>query len=372
MKITKVEVFPVSIPWFPKPHRSAGGTFTVQEDTVIKIHTDQGLVGLGEAVYRPNLAGTQEINVLVLSKYFAPALIGENPLEIARIIQKLGGADCPYLPALHAVDIALYDILGKATGQPLYRLLGGKTRESMGVSRSLPLGTPEEAAERAIALKEKGYKLLTVKIGMDSELDGRRILAVKKAVGDWPPVEADINGAYTVDVAIKTLKRLEGVIDDVEQPVAPWDLFGMARVCEALDMPVIADQGMITPRDVSLTIRLEAADQICLKLAERGGITLANECVTIAKAANIPVSTGSAWPMGIGTAALHHWAIANDWVRPPIGYGTPLERYNDDIITEPVHLKNGEVTVSDKPGLGVELDEKKMAKYATKITIKRD
>jgi L-alanine-DL-glutamate epimerase-like enolase superfamily enzyme len=295
-------------------------------------------------------------------------------LEIQRLIHKIGGsklsgADSPWLSALHAVDIALYDILGKATGVPLYQFLGGRVRDKIGLSRNLPVRSPEEMAELAVGLKEKGYKLLTVKVGIDPDEDVRRVIAVKKAVGDQFPIEADAGEGYTVDVAISTLKRLEGVLSGIEQPVAWWDYFGMARVCKALDMPVIADQSVPTPRHVSLVLRLEAADQISLKLPEQGGITLASESLAIAKAANIPVSMGSLNPLGVGTAALHHWTTAKEWVRPPIGYGSPLERLGDDIVTEPVQVKNGEVSVSDKPGLGVELDEKKMRQYAVKITV---
>lgn len=375
MKITKVEVYPVTIP-YPVPYASSHGSRAAQQQTILKIYTDEGVVGLGEAVYRPKRGWVQEVNVIALTKYFAPGLIGENPLEVDRLINqfkidnyRFGGSDCPYLSALHAVDIALYDIWGKAMGVPVHQLLGGKVRSTVGLTRSIPIKSPEETAERAIALKEEGYKMLTLKVGVDPEQDIRLAKAVKKAVGDWPPLEADANEGYTVDEAIRTLRQLEGVFTGIEQPVAWWDLLGMAKVSEALDMPVIADQSIPTPRHVALAIRLGAADQLCLKLPEQGGFTMAKESVAIAKAANIPVSMGSAHPLGVGTAALLHWIAAIEWVRPPIGYGSPLERLGDDIVAEPVEVKNGEVSISDKPGLGVELDEDKMRKYAVKITI---
>lgn len=374
MKITKVEVFPVTI-GYPEAYASSHGSRKAQRQVIIKIHTNDGLIGLGEAVYRPKRGMVQEVNVLALSKYFAPGLIGENPLEIDRLIHKfkidnyrLGGSDCPYLSAMHAVDMALYDIWGKAMGVPVYELLGGKVRDRFGLTRSLPVKSPEETAERAVALKEKGYKMLTLKIGVDPEKDIRLALAVKKAVGDLP-LEADANEGYTPDTAISTLRRLEDIITGIEQPIAWWDLLGMAKVCRALDMPVIADQSIPTPRHVALAIKLGAADQFCLKLPEQGGFTMAKETIALAKAANIPVSMGSAHPLGVGTAALMHWVAATEWVRPPVGYGSPLERLVDDIVTEPVKVINGEVAISDKPGLGVELDEAKMRKYAVKITI---
>jgi L-alanine-DL-glutamate epimerase-like enolase superfamily enzyme len=371
LKITRVEVFPVTIP-YPEAYVMASSSTAARNEVIIKVHTDQGIVGLGEAVARHERGQTQEVMTIVLAKYFAPALIGEDPLDIERIIDKLGGMDCPWLSTLHAVDNALYDIMGKAFGVPVYQLLGGAVRKSISLTRSLPIKSPGEMAERAVALKEQGYHTLTVKIGFDPNEDMERLMAVKRAVGDWPPLEVDPNEGYTADVAIQTLKPVQDLLTCVEQPVSRYDFMGMAKVAAALDTPVAADQMLTSARHVALAARLGAADVMCLKLPEVGGIALSRKFLEVARAFNLPVTMGSGHPLGVGTAALHHFAAAMEWVRPPIGYGSPLERFANDIVTEPAIVRNGEVTVSDKPGLGVELDETMMKKYAVKITVDHD
>ena len=363
MRITRVEIIPVSVP-YPEPYVVASSSKSHQADVLLKVHTDEGIVGLGEAVYRPLRGCTLEVMVAVLQHHLGPLLIGEDPLRIERIIAKLGGMDSPWLPALHAVDLALWDIKGKYLNLPVYELLGGAARRTITLSRSLPVKAPGEMAERAVALKEAGYRLLTVKIGFDPDEDLRRVAAVKDAVGPWPPVEVDANEGYTADVAVRYLRLMEPSITAVEQPTPWWDLHALAEVSRALEVPVIADQSVPSARHVAMCARMGAGDVMCLKLVEVGGITLGRAFVEVAQAHGIPVSMGSAHPLGVGTAAIHHFAAATPWVRLPIGYGSPLERLPDDIVRDPVQVRNGEVHLWDGPGLGVELDEAKVRRWA--------
>ena len=217
LKITRVEVYPVTIS-YPEAYVMASSSTAARDEVIIKVHTDQGVVGLGEAV-----------------------------------------------------DNALYDIMGKAFGAPVYQLLGGAARKTISVTRSLPIKSPGERAERAVALKERGYHTLTIKIGFDPNEDIGRLMAVKRAVGKWPPLEVDPNEVYTADVAIQTLKPVQDLITCVEQPVSRYDFLGMAKVTAALDTPVAADQILTSARNVALAAHLGAADIMCMKLPEMGG-----------------------------------------------------------------------------------------------------
>lgn len=369
MKITKVEVFPVAIP-YPEPYRVANRAKSAQGDVIIKVHTDDGIVGLGDTVSRPFSGHTVAVITSALVNELCPLIIGQDPLQIeALIVQRLMGMDNPWLPALNAIDIALWDIAGKYYKKPIYELLGGTTRRALTLSRSLPVKSPEEMAERAMALKEQGYKLITVKVGLDPEDDLKRVQAVKRAVSDSVPIEVDGNEGYTLDVAIKYLKQMDHMICGCEQPLPRWDVLGAAELARVLDTPVIADQSVHTARDVALLARLSAADVICLKLAELGGITLTQKALNVAQAHGLTCAMGSGHSLGVGAAAIHHFVAANPWVRLPIGYGSPLERLPDDILLNPIKVKNGIVEVREGPGLGVELDEAKLKKYAYRVTV---
>jgi len=367
LKITQVEVFPVVIP-YPDPFKTASRAKPAQADVIIKVHTDEGIYGLGDAV--SYMGSPPAILTAVLVNELCPVIIGQDPLQIeSLIVQRLGGMDNPWLRALAAIDMALWDIAGKYYKKPVYELLGGAGRGPMPLSHSMSIKSPAEMGEDAAELKRNGYKLLTVKIGIDPDDDLKRVKAVKKAVGDSVSVEVDGNEGYTLDIAIKYIRQMEDMISGCEQPLPRWDLLGMAELTRVLDTPVIADQSLASARDVALVAKLRAADVICLKLGPFGGITLAQKALTVAQAHGMPCSIGAGHPLGVATSAMHHFIAANPWIRVPMGYGSPLVLLKDDILVDPIQVKDGAVEVLHGHGLGVELDEDKMKKYAHKVTI---
>jgi len=374
MKITKVEVYPILIPYMRK-YEMAVGSAEMGQRVIIKVFTDEGVVGLGEAsVVIPDRTGENiETITYALKKYFAPLMIGEDPFNIQGIMRKLDQivwSRYGFLYSKAAIDIALHDIMGKVAGQPIYNLLGGLYRRTIGVSRSLPITSPEETAQNALKLKEQGYKQITVKVGFDPDLDIKRVAAVREAVGDGFPVEVDPNQGYRVPVAIPTLRKMEAYgILNVEQPCPWWDLDGMAEVARALDTPVTADESVLTPIDAMRVIEKRAADAITIKLAKSGGFLESRKIAILTDLAGICCNMGSQHPAGVGTAAILHFAAATPEVIEPIGYGVPAERFADDILVEPLQMKDGTVEVPHKPGLGVEVDDKKLRKYAAKISI---
>ncbi|HJQ64153.1 MAG TPA: hypothetical protein VJ834_14965, partial [Burkholderiales bacterium] len=195
MKITKIEVFPIGMP-YARPYEQATGTTKVARRVVIKVHTDEGVIGLGEAsTLLPNRTGeSAQVIAVVISNLFAPLLIGENPLQIQHVMQKLRKASMDkygFLYSKTAVDMALHDIAGKVYGVPVAALLGGVVRTSIGVSRSVPLAEPAEVAVAAEKIVKDGYKMITIKAGLDPAADLERVKAVRHAVGDSIPIEVD-------------------------------------------------------------------------------------------------------------------------------------------------------------------------------------
>lgn len=337
----------------------------------MRLFTDEGIVGVGESSTLGVTGEAQQRKIVAeIEKYIAQFVLGEDPFDIEKIMSRfqrdaLGTEGRVTVTALASVGDAMYDIMGKKAGVSVSKLVGGRVRDKIPVGRSLSIKAPEEVAEDAIRLKGMGYKLLTVKIGVDPEMDIKRVAAVRKAVGDGFPIEVDANQGYNPAVAIRTIRKMEEYdILNVEQPCPGWDLDGLAEIARALDTPVIADESVTSPAAVLEIIKRRAADIICLKPARDGGIFFSKKMTAAAELADVGISLGSAHPFGIGAAALHHFVASTPWASTPIGYGRPEERVVDDIITEPIPMENGEVTVLDKPGLGVELDEAKVKKYA--------
>ncbi len=374
MKITKVEVFPIGMP-YAKPYEQATGVTKMARRVVIRLYTDEGVVGLGEAsTLLPNRTGeSAQVIAVVISNLFAPLLIGENPLDIQHVMQKLRKASMDkygFLYSKTAIDMALHDIAGKVYGVPVVALLGGVVRTSIGVSRSVPLASPGEVADAAEKLVEAGYKMITIKAGLDPAMDLQRVKAVRHAVGEGFPIEVDANQGYRADVAVRWLSKMEEYdIENVEQPCPWWDIAGMAEVARALRCAVTADESVLCAAEAMNFVRHQAADAFTIKVAKCGGFLQAKRIAAIADAAGLSCNMGSEHPAGVGTAAMAHFWASTPEIIDSVGYGSPLERFADDIVKDPIEFKDGVVHLPTGPGLGVELDERKLAKHAIKITV---
>ncbi|MPZ44775.1 MAG: hypothetical protein GEV05_15510 [Betaproteobacteria bacterium] len=378
MKITRVQCHMVTIP-YKNPYRMAPGETRHKRQIIVLIDTDEGISGVGETGVTLIERGgeTQEAIYFSIQKYMAPLIMGLDPFDIGLVIDRLEGFNqgrTGFLCAKAAIDTALYDIMGKAVNRPVAQLLGGIHRTNFKVSRSLGVKTPREMAEDAQKLKAAGYAMLTIKVGFDVKEDIERVAAVRDAVGANFPLEIDVNGAYTVEVAIPTLKKMERYgIEAVEQPVPWWDLQGMKEVRIALDTPITADESAWTPHDVVNIARAGAADTICLKPVKNGGLFLSRRMAEIAEAAGMGVLTGSKHPLSPGTAAILHFAAAVPCVHEVLGYGSPLERLIDDICDPPLEMNtDGTVSLPTGPGMGVTVSEEKLRKYndSEALTIK--
>ncbi len=370
-----MEVFPVGMA-YGSPYAQATGISDMARRVIIKLYTDQGIVGLGEAsTLKANRTGeSAQVIVVALTNHLGPLLIGENPLEIQKCMQKLRLASMDkygFLYSKTAIDMALHDIAGKALNVPVAQLLGGVVRTSIGVSRSVPLAAPKVVAQAAEKLVKAGYKLITIKAGLNPAEDLAAVAAVRKAVGDDFPIEVDANQGYRADVACQVLAKMEDRygIENIEQPCPWWDITGMAQVARTLKCTVTADESVLNPAEAMNFVRHQAADAFTIKLAKCGGLLQAKRIVAIAEAAGLSCNMGSEHPAGVGTAAIAHFWASTPEISDSIGYGSPHERFQGDIVKEPIKFKDGVVHLPKGPGLGVELDEKQLKKFAIKIKI---
>lgn len=376
MKITKLEVFLFEMA-YARPYKLATGVTSVAKRVILKVHTNENIVGFGEAstVFTGRTGESAEIVIVALTKHLGPLLLGEDPFQIQHIWHKLKQASqdhhC-FLYSKTAIDIALHDIIGKALNVPVATLLGGVMRSNIGVSRSIPLASPREMAQAAKKLVEAGYKAITIKAGLDPAMDLKCVATIRRAVGNNFPLEVDANQGYRVDVAVQTCSRMEEEyqIINFEQPCQWWDLRGMAELTRRLKATVIADESVYDSAEAMNVVRQNAADAITIQIAKNGGFLQAKRIAAIAGAAGLSCNMGSAHPAGIGTAAMAHFWASTPEIVDFIGYGSPLERFKDDIVKNPISFKNGVVHLPSGPGLGVEVDEKKLRKYATPVIVK--
>lgn len=369
MKITRIETIPVQVPI--KPHlaiRSGrGGAHTESPFLLVKVHTDQGITGIGEASCTPRWSGEDQVTgAHLIRTYLEPLLIGEDPVAVERCTEKFRLAFAANYFTKSAVEMALWDIAGKALGKPVYELLGGKVREFVPTKWSVSGVEPTKAAEIALWAVEQGFIAMKVKVGIDPDQDVARVKAVREAVGPNIKLGVDANGGWPSDIAVKTIERLCVYdIAFVEQPVSPEELPSMAAVRRKIRVPVIADESIYTLQDARTLARLEAADVFSVYVGKAGGIGPARQIAAFAQSCSLTCTVGSNLELGVGSAAMIHLALATRGIDAetfPCDIIGPLF-YEDDLLTEPLLLHEGRAQAHGGPGLGVELDEKKVARY---------
>ena len=368
MKITGIDTIPIRVPLrADRMIRSARGTHAASPFLLVKVQTDEGIVGLGEVSCTPRWSGEDHFTAQhFIQTIFGPSLIGEDPTRIEDLNLKIerGVARNPFTKA--ALEMALWDILGKSLGQPVYRLLGGAVREQVTIKWSISGQEPPRAAEIASWAVEQGFAAMKVKVGLDPKSDVERVAAVRKAIGGGIRLGVDANGGWPVRTALQVIPQLKGQgVFFVEQPVPAWDIAGMARVRRRVSLPVIADESVYTTHDAMALVRADAADVLSVYVGKAGGITNARKVVGVAEAAGLACTIGSNLEMGIGSAAMIHLAMATRGVRAeefPCDIIGPLY-YEDDLLIEPLRIRDGKAQPHERPGLGVELDEEKVRRY---------
>lgn len=359
MKIIKVESIPISIP-FEKPFRIALGEISTSKHVVVKISTDEGILGLGAATPFPVITGeTQASTHNTLEAFLGPAIIGEDPFNIQRIVENMDKVVKGNKSAKAAIDFAIYDILGKKLQVPVCALIGGHYREEVLISRALSIQEPAEMAKNALRLMEKGFKVIKAKIGVDPRKDIERVKAVKDVLGNGATLRVDANQGYTTKQALWVIKKIERYEPEfVEQPVPAHNIDGLAQVAKAVDVPIMADESVFTPSDAIRIVERRAADIINIKLLKSGGIYNALKIAAIAEAGDIACMVGGMVETNAGLSAGAHFSTAVKNSSYAAEIGGSMERSKG--LVDPfrgIEIRNGVVKIPDKHGLGIEIDD---------------
>ena len=372
MKITRVHATPLAVP-FKETHVTWTGTYSAKSTLLIEISTDEGITGIGEAPGIP----LPEINQLIV-KEFEPLLVGADPFAINLFHQraldlqsKIGLTATTWKTyrniannALGGIDIALWDIVGKAMGQPVHRLLGGALRDRIDMFAWIHRKDQREMVEDALQFKQQGFRVYYLKIGLGTQRDRADLMALRDALGPTALIRGDANGAWSATQALQEIRAFEDLkLDWIEQPVTEADFDGFERVARVSPVPLCIDQGVNTNQLAYEAIRRRLADAICSDIHRVGGITALREMAAMAQLANIQVCRHAGPEFAIsGFAHLHAMSTIPN---ASLGNQTYATTIADDIVNEPTTaFRDGSLTVPQTPGIGVTLDRDKVAKYA--------
>jgi L-alanine-DL-glutamate epimerase-like enolase superfamily enzyme len=368
MKITQIETIPVEVPLKQgMTTKTAHGEHITSPYVILKVHTDEGVIGLGEATVAPRWSGeTSRGCVAILEDLFEPALIGSDPTAISLACETMDEVIKLNPFAKSAVEMALWDILGKTKDKPLYDLLGGKVRESIPIKMVVGAFDVEDALRLARMFLDQGFRCLKVKVGLDVEGDVERVRAVRNLAGPEIHIGVDANCGWSVPDAIRALKEMSPLnVLFAEQPVGREDATQMAEVKQTTSIPVMADESVFTPAEALTVVRENAADVISLYPGKNGSILASRRIAQIAKASGIVCHMGSNLELGIATAAMAHLAVAEETIDSetyPADILGPL--YHDsDLIEAPVSTGPDGACPPDGAGLGVSLDEDAVDNY---------
>jgi muconate cycloisomerase len=381
MKIVKVETTHVMLP-ARRVHAWTGLTEPIGGYVLVGVSGAGGAVGWGEAPVLKDWGGdygryygeTPGTTIHVIERYLAPAVKGADPLNIVELHRLMDAAIMGYPYAKAGLEMAVYDLAGRALGVPVHVLLGGRARDRIPITHSIGLMAIEEALPEAAQVVREGIKTLKIKVGVEPRRDIEMVRRVREAVGPDVALCVDANQGYASPrEAVRTLRAMEPHrILYAEQPVE--GIARMAEVAAALETPVMADESAWTARDILEIVERRAADIISLYTTKPGGLYRAMQVAAVAEAAGLRCNVNGSVETGVGNAANVQLAAAARAVTLScvIPVSTPAEHqrgqaagiyYRDDLIAQPFQFEDGCVAVPTGPGMGVPVDEAKVARY---------
>lgn len=328
---------------------------------VVELTTAGGVKGYGETICLLDFIKP------VLEEVVLPLAMDKSVFDTETLYRRVLGAGYYHhkraaVMAIAAVEMAMWDAAGKIAGLPLHQMWGGAYREEIDLAAYLFLAEPQQLATTACDFHDKGYRSFKVKIGRNAEEDIAVVAAVREALGPGVHLRADVNGAWTIGTAKRQLAKLAAYdLAYIEQPLEMDDLAGSAELRHSQTIPVALDESAYTLADVANIIRHKAADVVLLDPHEQGGLKQCLKAAALCEAYNIPVTLHSGGELGFSQAAYLHLAA----VCPNMSIAIDTEHayLSADVITKPLHICMGHMTVPSGAGLGVEADIAALEKY---------
>ena len=365
MRITDVRAIPYAIR-YRKPLHFASGQIDVADNVLVEVVTDDGVTGIAEAPPRPYTYGeTQASSIAVIDTLFAPAIRGMSILAREQVRETLSRT-VGNPTAKSAIDMALWDAWGKTVGRPVHELLGGYT-DHLRVSHMLGFADPAVMADEAIRMRDEyGITSFKVKVGRrPAKLDIAVCRAIREAVGDDAELYLDGNRGWLPSEAAAALREMSDLgLSRVEELCPADDVLGRRWLVQQCPVPFIADESAPTPADVTRELLAGAATGISIKTA-RTGFSDSLRVSHLAEGMGVEAVIGNQIDAQIGTACSLAFGASQ---RSTAHQAAELSNYldmTDDLLVEPLRISDGVMKVLPGPGLGIEIDAKKLAYYRT-------
>jgi muconate cycloisomerase len=362
--IESVEVWGVAVPLLGAYATSYQSTHE-QRSVVVRLAASDGTIGLGNVDPVPGYSEeSTEATLDALVHRLVPAVRGIDPRNLHRILAAMEQAVPRHFDAKAALEMACCDLSARAAGVSVATLLGGAVRDTVRFNAWIGIVPPDRAAAEAAGWKARGFLSAKVKVGHDVDADVDRLRAIREAVGpDWR-IRVDANAGYDADTAIVLARRLEPFrLELFEQPVPADDLAGLARVRRACPfVPIMADESVTDHASLLAVLRADAADLVKVKPMKQGGLLTTRRLLATAEAAGVGCVLGHGFGLGVNTAAEILLGASAPNVIDGLECVGPLKTA-DDVVRDRFDLGRGVLDVPAGPGLGVALDEDKLARY---------
>jgi glucarate dehydratase len=366
VRIATLETIPVSVPYRHREISSVVARDGVS-DVLVKLTTDDGLVGWGEAC-----CGADTASVDAALRAMAPFVVGRDPWNrdamrrdaFAHGLWQFRAGTGNF--AWAGIDMALWDLCGKACGQPLWRLLGGLQQRDVSYFYYLARGSREQLSEQVEDGLRAGFDVFYLKVGLDDAADLDMVSAVREALGSGPRLRLDANGSWTIPQALRNLRALsEHDVDFVEQPVRDHPVGQLAELRARVDVPVCSNEGLWSEADAYARIRARDADVFCFSSYWVGSVGAFHRLSWLAHYEGLQVCKHTHGELGLAAAAGHHVALTLP--NGVDGHQQTAYLMEHDVLREPIPIASGpRWEVIDGPGLGVEVDEDAVAEAAAR------
>jgi muconate cycloisomerase len=363
VKLSRIEPIAVSIP-LRKPIKMAGVELRSADNVLVRIETDDGVIGWGEAASAPSMTGESVESMMAAVRYLEPYVKAGALEDIDGALSRMDRALYGNHAAKSAIEIALHDALGKARGKPVYELLGEKRRGRVPLICMLASSNIDIDVADAKRGKAEGYVAFKVKVGTgDPLVDAERTRRVCESIRNGVLISADANQGWSTGEAIRYVQALEGAgLDFFEQPVMGHDLEGMARVASASSIAIACDEGVHSLDDLRRHHDLHAARGASLKTVKLGGVKGVSDAALLCEELGMKVNlAGKVAESGIASAALLHLAAAVPSIEWAVSPTSPM--LTEDVLAKPLTFRAGHAEVPSGPGLGIEVDEKRVRRF---------
>ncbi len=351
-----------------KPMKMAGVLIESADNVLVRIETDTGTVGWGEAASAPTMTGETMQSMTIAVRYIAPSLMGCSLEAIEQASALMDRAMYGNHAAKAAIEMAWQDALARVLGRPVFELFGGKRRDRVPALWMLGTGNADADVEEAKAKLAAGYVAFKIKVGVDTaDADAARTQRICAALGTGNLISADANQGFSLEQALTYVHGVaHTTLDFLEQPICGSDMAGMAKVAAASRLPIGFDEGAHSIEDIARHHEMHAASGGSLKAIKLGGLRRVYQAAVLCDSLGLKVNLAcKVAESSIGTAAVLQLAA----VIPTLEWGVSLtsQYLAEDIVCAPLVFANGHATVPAGPGLGVEVDEARVRKYAQKF-----